>query len=200
MKRLASLFTLVLILSSVATQLAEADWYDKGVPLTNGQNPVIALTGTFAFTSPNGGVHCNAGVMELELIGGTTDGHISTINAEEADKCEIVGPLALLCKGTTTIQSFNLTSTPTLINNGGANIRITNVDLDVECTGLTVTLISMAGQPMVATPDNTTGIGKLTLSGRLQAKFGEFPGESEVTMAGTQSVLGGKAGTYGLVS
>jgi len=183
---------------ALGAQAASAEWYDKGTALKSGENPTLEATGTVAFTSSSGGVHCNTGTSKLQFTGGTTDGHVLTFGVEEASKCEVSGGLVLLTGGTTTLKGVTLTGMPTDKNDGNhEKIEISGVTLDNEFNnGFKLTLSSITGSPLIATPNNTTSISSATLAGELNSTLAA----GKVKVSGTLNVLAPNAGTYGLVS
>jgi hypothetical protein len=197
LKKIMLLMTAVAAMFAIGAQAASAEWYDKGTALVGGENPTLEITGTVAFTSTGGGVHCNTGTATLQATGGTTDGHVLAFGVEETSKCEVSGGLVFLTGGTTTLKSVTLTGTPTGVNNGGNTIDVSNVTLHNEFNnGFKLTLSSIAGQPLVSTPNNTTSVSSATLSGELNSTLSA----GKVKVAGSLNVLAPNVGTYGLVS
>jgi hypothetical protein len=187
---------LVGLVSTIGAQAASAEWYDEGVALQKGVNPTFASTATWAWTSSGGGVHCNTSVTHVQLTGGTTDGHVVLTEIEEPKKCEVSGGWAFLCGGTTANKSVIATGTPTLTHNG-VTASMSGVSTHWECTnGAKVTLSSVAGQPLVLTPDDTTCIQTFTMTGPLESTLAA--GKVQVSASG--SILGSDACTFGLVS
>jgi len=187
----------VLSLCAFGAQAAPAEWYDKGTALKAGENPTFEVTGTVAFTSSGGGVHCNTGTSKVQLTGGTTDGHVLTFGVEGPSKCEVSGGLVLLTGGTTTLKSVTLTGTPTDKNDGNNELQISGVTLHNEFNnGFKLTLSSIAGSPLKGTPDNATSMSSATLAGELNSTLAA----GKVNVSGSLNVLAPNAGTYGLVS
>jgi hypothetical protein len=197
LRRLTTIGVIASALIVISSGIAAAEWYDEGTALNSGENPTIELTGTWAFTSSGGGLHCNTSTMKLQFTGGTTDGHLLSTTIEEPSKCEISGGTVFLCAGTTTFKSATLTGTPTLVNNGGSNVQISGIVTHLECNnGFKVTLSSIAGQPSTLTPNNSTCISSWTLSGELNSTLAA----GKLKFSGQLNVLAPNACTYGLVS
>jgi len=209
-KKIMLMATAVMAMFAIGAQAASANWFDKGAGLAAGENPTLEITGTVAFTSSGGGVHCNTGTSKLQATGGTNDGHVLTFGVEEANKCEVSGGLVLLTGGTTTLKKVELTGTPTGTNNGGNTIDVTKVSLHNEFNnGFKLTLSTIkciikheggveteVETPLVATPNNTTAIESATLAGKLNSTLAA----GQVTVSGSLSVLGTDKNTYGLVA
>jgi len=177
-------------------QTATASWYDKGVALVAGQNPELEATGTAAFTSASGGLHCNTGTIRVQATGGTTTGHLMTYSAEDTKQCEVSGGLVLLTGGTTTLKKTQLTGVPSGTHNG-STIAISNFVLHVEFNnGFKLTLSTIEKSPLIIIPDNTTAVTKATSTGEMNTSLSS--GKVTVTTSGT--ILGEASGTYGLVS
>jgi len=197
LKRLTTIGVVASALVAVGSGIATAEWYDKGVALHSGENPTIELTGTWAFTSSGGGLHCNTSTAKIQFTGGTTDGHVLTTGFEEPTKCEISGGTSILCGGTTTFKGATLTGTPTIVNIGGSDVQISGISTHLECNnGFKITLSSIAGLPLTLTPNNTTCISSWALSGQLNSTLGA----GKVIVEGLYNVLAPNICTYGLVS
>ena len=195
-KRLMAL-TAIVALCAIGSQAASAEWYDKGTALKSGENPTLEVTGTVAFTSSGGGVHCTTGTSKMQFTGGTTDGHVLTFGVEETSKCEVSGGLVLLTGGTTTLKSVTLTGTPTDKLGGNNELQISGVTLHNEFNnGFKLTLSSIAGSPLKGTPNNSTAISSAALSGELNSTLAA----GKVSVVGSLNVLAPNSGTYGLVS
>jgi hypothetical protein len=197
MRKTMLALTAAVALCAFGAQAASAEWYDKGTALKSGENPTLEVTGTVAFTSSGGGVHCNTGTSKMQFTGGTTDGHVLTFTVEEPSKCEVSGGLVFLTGGTTTLRSVTLTGTPTEKQNSDNEIHISAITLHNEFNnGFKLTLSSVAGSPLVVTPNNTTSISSATLSGELNSTLAA----GKVAVSGSLNVLAPNVGTYGLVS
>jgi hypothetical protein len=175
--------------------LALGNWYDKGIGLKDGEDPSLELTGAFAFTSSGGGVNCEKVTLKTELTGSTADAHIKSFAAEEPGKCEVSGGLVFLTTGTTTLKAITLTGEPTAINSKEESVLLSNIALHYEFNnGFKATLSSIEGEPLIATPDDTTEISSVSLGGELDSTL--FAGK--VKVSGSLNVLGADDGTYGL--
>jgi hypothetical protein len=137
----------------------------------------------------------------MQLTGGTSIGHDLAFTVEEPSKCEVSGGLVFLTGGTTTVKSL----TSTEWEEGGAlTIDFVNGkfgwckwEKHIEFNnGFSLTLSSIAGSPLNTTPNNTTSISSLTLSGELNSTLAA----GKVKVSGSTEVLGTDKGTYGLVS
>jgi len=197
LKKIMLLSMAVMAMFAMGAQAASANWFDNGAGLAEGVNPHIDITGTVAFTSSGGGVHCNTGTSTLQATGNTNIGHVLTFSVEEPSKCEVSGGLVLLTGGTTTLKSVTLTKPTPEGTNTGSVINITGVTLHNEFNnGFKLTLSSIAGSPLVATPNNTTSISSTTLAGELNSTLAA----GKVKVAGSLNVLAPNVGTYGLVA
>jgi len=195
-KKIMLMATAVMAMFAIGAQAASANWFHSGAGLAAGENPTLEITGTVAFTSSGGGVHCNTGTSKLQATGGTNNGHVLTFAVEEANKCEVSGGLVLLTGGTTTLKKVELTGTPSGTNNG-STIEIAGVSLHNEFNnGFKLTLSSIAGQPLIATPNETTSVSSAGLAGELNSTLAA----GKVKVAGSLNVLAPNTGTYGLVS
>lgn len=193
MKRKGLFVLMAIALSLVTAQSAAAGWYDKGTGLPSGTNPSIQLTGTFDFTSATGGVDCPAITATLQMTGGGTDGHLSSLSPETLLGCEVTGVLVFLAGGSTTVSSINLTTAGTAVSTGEEDIRISGLTIDYRFTnGFKLTLSPVEESPLVATPDDPEAMTKATLSGPMSSALGN------VTVNGSMNVVGGNAGTYGV--
>jgi len=196
-KRLTTIGVFASALIVIGSGVATAEWYDEGVALRSGENPTLELTGTWAFTSSGGTLHCNTSTMKLQFTGGTTDGHVLATGFEEPAKCEINGGTRLLCGGTTAFKASTLTGTPTLINDGGSDLLMSGVSTHLECNnGFAVTLSSIAGSPLTLPPNNTTCISSLAVSGQLNSTLAA----GKVEIHGQYNVLAPNVCTYGVIS
>jgi hypothetical protein len=179
---------------AVGAQTAAAEWYDKGVALKAGENTEAHMKGTFAFTSSQGGVHCESGTMKLKFTGGTAEGTVPVIGVETPKACELSGGLVFLCGGTTTLKSITPASLPKIVNNGGTSITLSTLVLDYECNnGFKFTVSSIASEPLVGTPDNAKAITKVAFAGMLNSTLGV-----KVTIVYNMNMVGADSGTYGL--
>ena len=186
---------IVFAFGAVTVAPAQGAWTHEGVPL-GGESPSVELTGTFAVSSSGGGVHCGKLATELELTGGTDDGHLQGFTAEEIGKCEVSGGLVFLTGGTTTLKSLTLTGGATATSSEGKVVQLSGISLHYEFNnGFQMTLSSVVASPLVATPDNPAEIGSFTLSGELNTTLAA----GKAAVAGTLNVLGESNGTFGQV-
>lgn len=191
-KRVLLIVTAVTATMALGVQPASADWYHSGLALKAGENPSIETTGTVAFTSSAGGVHCATGTSTFQATGGTTNGHVLASGAEEVGKCEVSGGLVFLTGGTTTVSKCELTGATIQIDAATGRITLLSVTLHIYFkNGFTMTL-SSEEVPLTITPNNTKAISSGTLSGKLNSTLG-----TSVTVTGSQNVLAPNAGTYG---
>jgi hypothetical protein len=206
LKKIMLMATAVTAMFAIGAQAASAEWYDKGTALVAGENPTLEATGTVAFTSTAGGVHCNTGTAKLQATGGEkakTTGHVLSFGVEETSKCEVSGSLVFLTGGSTTLETVTLTQEPTKVegtpeaNNATSHLEVKGIELHNKFTnGFELTLFSEAS-PLKATPvGSTTAISSATLSGELNSTLSV----GKVKVAGTLEVLGAAKGTYGLVA
>jgi hypothetical protein len=199
LKKITLAITSIVALFAIGSPTASAEWYDNGVALSAGENPTLETTGTFAFTSSGGGVHCNTATATIQLTGGTSFGHDQVFTVEEPSKCEVSGGLVFLTGGTTTVTS--LTSTEwekgSALTWGSGKIGWCKWKKHIKFkNGFELTLSSIESSPLDTTPNNTTSISSLALSGELNSTLAA----GKVKVSGSFSVLAPNAGTYGLVS
>jgi len=179
---------------AVGAQTAAAEWYDKGVALKAGENKEVHMKGTLAFTSSQGGVHCETGTIKIKLTGGTTAGDVTVFGVENDPACEVTGGLAFLCGGATGIKEILPEGLFQAQNSGGTTITLTAITLKYECSnGFTFTLSSIAGQPIVGTPDNSKAMTKVAFGGMLNTTLGV-----KATFASNMTMVGADSGTYGV--
>jgi len=194
-------------------QSASAEWYDNGIALEPGENPVVEMTGTVTFIGPTFGVHCPAGTISVRATGGTTTGHLVAYEAENTKTCEVSGGLVFLSGGTTSVKAAQLTSVPTADHNGKV-IELLNINWHIEfnsgfkltlstppeCTitekieGITTT--TTVTTPITVTPDDLTAATGGTAEGTLNNNLSASP----VVVQASGNILGEASGTYGLVS
>lgn len=193
LKKMMLAATAVAALMAIGAQTASADWYHSGTALKSGENPSLETTGTVAFTSSAGGVHCATGTATLQATGGTTDGHVPAFGAEEIGKCEVSGGLAFLTGGTTTLSKVTLTEGTTLtVDAATGDVTVSAVSLHNEFkNGFELTLSSQE-TPLTIKPTTTKAITSGALSGKLNSTLG-----TAVTVTGSQTVLAPNSGTYG---
>jgi len=184
----------VIIFAFSAVMVAPAaGWSDEEIILESGENPSLELTGTTAVTSSSGGVHCPSLTASLKLTGGTSDGHVQSVTAEEPGKCEVSGGLTFLTGGTTTLKSMTLTGAPTATSSEEKTVGLTGISIHYQFNNGFKFTLSSAEKPLVATPDNTVEISSLALAGELNSSLG-----SKGSVSGSLNVLGAAKGTYGL--
>lgn len=193
MSKKSVLLAIVGVVFAISAPSASASWYHEGEALGEGQNPQITVSGTAAFTSASGGIHCaTGGQLTLEGTGGTTDGHLVSYELEES-KCEVSGGLAFLGGGTTSLKSGELTGTPDG-NHNGKTIELYDIVLHSEFnSGFKLTLTADEESPVIVTPDNPSAVTAGTVHGQMTSSLG-----GTVTVAANGSVLGEAAGTYGI--
>jgi hypothetical protein len=189
-----ALFALTACALVIAVPTASANWYHEGEALKAGENPQISISGTAAFTSSSGGVHCaTGGQLTIEGTGGTTDGHLVSYELEEK-KCEVSGGLIFLTGGTTSLKSGQLTGTPDGTHNGKV-IEIFDIIIHSEFNnGFKLTLIADKEFPLIVTPDNPKAATAGTATGEMTSTLSS--GKVKITASGT--ILGEASGTYGI--
>lgn len=181
LKKLMLLATAAVAVLAMGASSASANWYDNGTALVAGQNPTLNGTGTAAFTSPNGGTHCNTTDAAVQLTGGTTTAHITKFEATNIGTCEVSGGLVFLTGGTTSLKSATLTTGATAHSNG-SDLTVEGIKLhNVYNNGFSITLSSKAGSPLTATLDNLKKASKLTLTGTLTSGLGELSVTAHLT-------------------
>jgi len=198
MKKMMMLATMVAAVMAFALPAtSSAAWNDEGTAITS--TKTVQLTGS---ASHSGGVECPNALTDLTLDPGST-GKIDTFTIEETDKCKVIGSLAAL--GCNKLTSHISTNLPWSISTNGSVILITKIDLDLTyvgsglcVSGVGTTLsnkLDGSGKeiPLVATPNSTTTVSSVKLSGELKSSTG-----TNVTTSGTLSVLSPNTGTYGI--
>lgn len=196
LKKLMLLATAAMAVFAFGAQGASANWFHGSSALKAGENPHINTTGSLSFTSPNGGTSCNTVDSTIELIGGSTTGHIRSFEVTNIGACEISGALVFLTGGTTTLKSATLTGsgawTPTIhqiIKSGKHHLSVTGLTLHIAyANGFKLTLESAAA-PLTAALSNAGGgqtgaIQTLTVTAGAENKLKSGLGEIEITMHG----------------
>jgi len=193
-KKTLVLAVIAAALVAVGVQTASAEWFDEGKALKKEENPIFKLEGDLRLKGKTGTVECPKGVFAfLELTGGTTDGHLSGLNVNIPEECEVEGGLVLLTGGTTTLSSMQLTAGATAVNDEGIRIVVSGVSLHYKFkNGFAATFTSIAGSPLVGVPDAAKKIGKVFVTGKLNSNIGEM------SASGVLTVLAGPNGTYGI--
>jgi hypothetical protein len=202
MKKMMAVMVVVVACCAIGAQSASADWYDNGTALNAGQNPTLEVTGTVALSSSGGSLHCNTGTWRFQLTGGTLLSHMLTAGVEEPSKCEVNGGWVFLSGGTTSLKSVTLTGTPEAFNGFGTELAIVNTEMHYVFNNGYKFSVSTIGkgsgveQAILATPNNTTSISSLALSGELATT----KVAAKAKISGTLTVLAPDNGTSGLVS
>jgi hypothetical protein len=187
-------------LLATSVPVAMGQWYDKGTPLEYYEDPTSEATGYIAVSSSGGGVHCSSGTMTYEIWGGTAFGltYVKTFWVESPKSCEVSGGLSFLTGGTTTLKTVTLTGTP-YASSSEVGVYVSGILIHTEFTnGFKLTLSSIEGSPLVATPDNTTSITSISsfaFSGELNSTLSA----GKMKVVGSLTVLEPDTGTYGLV-
>lgn len=152
---------------------ASALWRDNGIQITPGSNPSINITGTAAFTSPNGGTHEARADLVIQLTGGTTTSHFLGWLTTVPSEAEVSGGLVFLTGGTTSLKSASLTSGGTAHSNG-SDLTVTGIALHYEYNnGFKITLSSKVGNPLTMTLNNRKQASQFTLTGSLGSGLGD---------------------------
>jgi hypothetical protein len=196
MLRKAMLLSLAVF--AVSAQGATANWYDEGEGLKEGENPTLQSTGTLAFTSSGGGVHCTDGYMTMQMTGSWNDGRLNAVGVENPGLCEVSGGLVFLTGGTTTLTSVTYTGNIVIpeITNSLSHINIRLIKLHYAFKNGFKVELSLEGLTLATTPDWATEMSSFALSGEMFSSLAA----GKVKMSGSLAVLAPDAGTYGLVS
>lgn len=192
MKRLAILaaamaVTAVMVVPSVA-QANLSNWTDNGAEIQD-TTDTIPFHGTASFS---GGTVCTVN-GSLVLHPGST-GTIHEFTVIEPTECEVTGTLKAL--GCADLHDATVEGLPWDIHNTTNYATITDVKIINHYSGgaFCPKTVTISGNGVTATPDNTESIGKFTLGGTLSSSLG-----TEVTVGGTLTPTNeGDVGTYGL--
>jgi hypothetical protein len=183
----------------VLPAVASANWKDSGVEVKT--NATITATGTeFKFTSvATGAITCHV-VLEGTLTASSTAGDLTKfepLGGNATANCTTGGVIA---NEGCVIESVTATELPWNLTDTGTTITVATRTIDIRLVkkgSANVLCQKFPGSDFTAgtltfTPDKTTAISTLTLSGSLKFDPGSIP----LTFSGTFDVT--PAATYGL--
>lgn len=163
---------------------AGSRWSQEGSQLTSAAN--VALGGTFAFS---GGTSCTATGMGMTLNPGST-AQATEFGATLAS-CTITGTVKTLgCTAVTSVAGSGMPWSAYTLANG--TIYVPNATIVYQYTGgkFCPGEVKLTGA-FTMTPDKSSSIGSLTISGTMNSNLG-----SQVTLSGSLSVS--PSGKYGI--
>jgi hypothetical protein len=203
LKKTMMLTLAVTAVAAATAPMALANWSHNHVAIPLNTDPVVQLTGQFAFTSAViGGINCQTDTT-IQLTGGTTTGHITqwAVDLTEAastvtKKCVTSGPIAPCL-----VKSVQATSLPWTIHSDGADtITVTTGEIDYMLESQTGGVCGVVQQlkfksgtlHWTITSGETCTIKEIHLSGTLQAQTGTklaFSGSKQVIPSGAYGTL-----------
>ena len=176
---------------------ASAIWTDNHQHIPFGANPVVHTEGTWQWTSPLGGTHCQQVTMTMQLTGGTTTEHIQQFEPNLAS-CKTTGGLAQC-----TITSMTIENLPWTGHVSGTGITQTGVTIQKHLHGVlcpqTLQLQTTAQHHMTIHGEETgntqghTTINGLKISGALRIK----ETNQTLTIAGTFTPTASQSHRFG---
>lgn len=203
-KKIALLSILATVLAgAMQPSGASANWTHQFLELKAGENPTLALTGTsFGFENLFfGGVRCHL-TSELRLTGNSNAGHLLKFETTSSatSSCETRG---IIKNEGCVVESFTASNLPWNVDN-----TATPTTLSITTGAISISVIKKSdGSPclrfptfdftpgtLTGTPDSTTAIKTIGLSGSLTSD----PFGVSMPMIGTLDVLAPNVGTYGI--
>lgn len=186
-KKIMLLGMIVAAFGAIGASAASASWTMEGEEIA--ENEVMHLTGTMGFTAPGvGGISCSV-TANLEMTAGTSTGHVTDFTVNAAS-CKGSGALAgcELESATTFSEPWTASSASgTTVGINGFHLK-NKYKANGKCPVAETTIVDTgAADEVIGTPNNTSAISSLTMSG--QASGG-------LVISGTLAPT--EAGTWGI--
>jgi hypothetical protein len=190
-RRAVLAFGLVAILVLAVPALASASWTHKGKGELK-ENASVTATGELTVTTSVGKVTCPTSIGAT-LTASSSAGDVNSYTVPEPSKCDLTESIGAVC-GTHGVSKVEKTGTWGLTAKE-STIEISSIDLHVYFGKCLIPNFRVKGTA-TATPDKTTAMNTLTLSGSqtLYNSLGEEVGTA--SLGGSPSVS--PAGTYGV--